>query len=154
MWSRQWQQGKLEHAQRRVSAQAVGLDALVAGVVDALHDEIAARGVNLYTVIAEPGLRVSGDASVLQQIVAELCRAQMRAAVRGERVELRVFREDNHASLTVMGQRPSPADLSPQQMRRLEKALTETGGSFAARYIDRHISYVATLPLRPVLDDP
>ena len=154
MWSLQWQQGELEHAQRKVSAQAVGLDALVAGVVDALHDEIAARGVNLYAVITEPGLRVSGDASVLQQIVAEMCRVQMRAAARGERIELRVFREDNHASLTVLGQRASPAELSPQQMRRLEKALNETGGGFAARYIDRHVAYVATMPLRPVLDDP
>ncbi|SAK56690.1 ATP-binding cassette domain-containing protein [Caballeronia ptereochthonis] len=154
MWSLQWQQGELEHAQRKVSAQAVGLDALVAGVVDALHEEIAARGVNLYTVITEPGLRVSGDASVLQQIVAELCRVQIGAAARGERVELRVFREGNHASLTVMGQRASPAELSPRQMRRLEAALNETGGGFAARYIDRHVAYVATMPLRPVLDDP
>ncbi|CAL8480531.1 ATP-binding cassette, subfamily B, bacterial (plasmid) [Caballeronia sp. S22] len=153
MWSLQWQQGELEHAQRKVSAQAVGLDTLVAGVVDALHEEIAERGVNLYTVITEPGLRVSGDPSVLQQIVAELCRAQMSAATRGERIELRVFREENQASLTVMGQRPNPADLTPQQVRRLEKALTETGGSLAPRYIDKHVAYVATMPLRPVLDD-
>ncbi|CAL8480704.1 ATP-binding cassette domain-containing protein [Caballeronia sp. S22] len=154
MWSLQWQQGELEHAQRKVSAQAMGLHALVAGVVDALHDEISARGVNLYTVITEPGLRVSGDASVLQQIVAEMCRVQMRATVRGERIELRVFRENNHASLTVIGQRETPAELSSQQMRRLEKALNETGGSFAARYVDRHVAYVATMPLRPVLDEP
>jgi ATP-binding cassette subfamily B protein len=153
MWSLQWQQGELEHAQRKVSAQAVGLDALVAGVIDALHEEIAARGVNLYTVIAEPGLRVSGDASVLQQVVADLCRAQMSAAMRSERIELRVFREGNHASLTVMGQRPDPADLSQQQVRRLENALTETGGSLAVRYIDKHVAYVATMPLRPVLDE-
>ncbi|KXV03212.1 ABC transporter ATP-binding protein [Caballeronia megalochromosomata] len=153
MWSLQWQQGELEHAQRKVSAQAVGLDALVAGVIDALHEEIAARGVNLYTVIAEPGLRVSGDASVLQQVVAELCRAQMSAAMRSERIELRVFREGNHASLTVMGQRPDPADLSQQQVRRLENALTETGGSLEVRYIDKHVAYVATMPLRPVPDE-
>ncbi|WP_250487507.1 ATP-binding cassette domain-containing protein [Caballeronia sp. GaOx3] len=153
MWSLQWQQDELEHAQRKVSAQAVGLDALVAGVIDALHEEIAARGVNLYTVIAEPGLRVSGDASVLQQVVADLCRAQMSAAMRSERIELRVFREGNHASLTVMGQRSDPADLSQQQVRRLENALTETGGSLAVRYIDKHVAYVATMPLRPVLDE-
>ncbi|SAK99057.1 response regulator receiver protein [Caballeronia fortuita] len=154
MWSLQWQQGELEHAQRKVSAQALGLDALVAGVVDALHDEIIARGVNLYTVISEPGLRVSGDASVLQQIVAELCRSQMSAAARGERIELRVFREGNQANLTVIGQQASPVELSPQQMRRLEAALQETGGSFTVRNIDARATYVATMPLRPVLDDP
>ena len=98
-------------------------------------------------------MRVSGDASVLQQVVADLCRAQMSAAMRGERIELRVFREGNHASLTVIGQRPDPADLSQQQVRRLENALTETGGSFAVRYIDEHVAYVATMPLRPVLDE-
>ncbi|MFM0324373.1 ATP-binding cassette domain-containing protein [Caballeronia glebae] len=154
MWSLQWQQGELKHAQRKVSATALGLDAFVAGVVDALHDEIATRGVNLYTVISDPGLRVSGDASVLQQIVADLCRSQMSASARGERIELRVFREANHANLTVIGQRASPADLSSQQMRRLEAALTEMGGSFTVRYIDAHVAYVATMPLRPVIDDP
>ncbi len=154
MWSLQWQQGELKHAQRKVSATALGLDALVAGVVDALHDEIVTRGVNLYTVISDPGLRVSGDASVLQQIVADLCRSHMSSAARGERIELRVFREDNHANLTVIGQRASPADLSSQQMRRLESALNEMGGGFTVRYIDAHVAYVATMPLRPVLDDP
>nr|WP_249798789.1 MULTISPECIES: ATP-binding cassette domain-containing protein [Caballeronia] len=154
MWSLQWQQGELKHAQRKVSATALGLDALVAGVVDALHDEIVTRGVNLYTVISDPGLRVSGDASVLQQIVADLCRSHMSSAARGERIELRVFREDNHANLTVIGQRASPADLSSQQMRRLESALNEMGGGFTVRYIDEHVAYVATMPLRPVLDDP
>ncbi|MDR5815129.1 ATP-binding cassette domain-containing protein [Caballeronia sp. LZ043] len=153
MWSLQWQQGELEHAQRKISAEAVGLDTLVSGVIDALHEEIAARGVNLYTVMTEPGLRVSGDAGVLQQIVAELCRVQIGTATRGERVELRVFREGNHASLVVMGQRAAPVELSRQQMRRLEKALTEIGGGFAARTIDRQVAYVATMPLRPVLDD-
>ncbi|GJH28900.1 hypothetical protein [Caballeronia novacaledonica] len=150
--SLQWQQGELEH-ERKVSAQAVGLDALVAGVIDALHEEIAARGVNLHTVIAEPGLRVSGDASVLQQVVAELCHAQISAAMRSERIELRVFREGNHASLTVVGQRPDPADLSQRQVRRLGNALTQTGGSLAVGYIDKHVAYVATMPLRPVLDE-
>jgi ATP-binding cassette, subfamily B, bacterial len=153
MWSLQWQQGELEHAQRKITAQAVGLDALVTGVVDALHEEIVARGVNLYTVITESGLRVSGDASVLQQIIAELCRAQISAAARGERMELRAFREGNHASVTVIGQRASPAELTPQQVRRLETALSETGGSFSVRPIYRRLAYVATLPLRPVLDD-
>ncbi len=138
MWSLWWQQGELEHA---------------IGVVDALHEEIAARGVHLYIVIMEPGLHVNGDASVLLQIIADLYRSQIRAAARGERVELRAFREANYASLTVIGQRANPGELLPQQVRRLEKALGETGGTFSARLIDTHVSYVATLPLRPVLDD-
>jgi ATP-binding cassette, subfamily B, bacterial len=153
MWSLQWQQGELEHLQRKVTAQAVGLEALITGVVDALHDEIDARGVNLYTVVTEPDLRVYGDASTLQQIIAELCRAQINAATRGERVELRAFRDNNHASVTVIGQRERLGELTPAQVRRLEKALGETGGSFAPRQVDTHLAYVASMPLRPVSDE-
>lgn len=35
MWSLQWQQGELERAQRRFTAQSVSLSALMTGVVDA-----------------------------------------------------------------------------------------------------------------------
>jgi ATP-binding cassette, subfamily B, bacterial len=68
-------------------------------------------------------------------------------------VELRAFRENNHASVTAISQRERLAELTPQQVRRLEKALGETGGSFSPRLVDSHLSYVASMPLRPVLDE-
>ncbi len=53
----------------------------------------------------------------------------------------------------MIGQRPNPAEMTLAQMRRLENALSETGGSFSVRNVDSHVSYVATMPLRPVLDE-
>lgn len=83
MWSLQSQQGELAHAQRKVSSQPVGLGSLIAGVVDGLHEEIIEHGVHLFTVMTEPDLRVTGDPGVLQFVIADLCRTEVRAATRG-----------------------------------------------------------------------
>ncbi|WP_250453669.1 ATP-binding cassette domain-containing protein [Caballeronia sp. ATUFL_M2_KS44] len=152
MWSLQSQQGELAQVQRKVSAQPVGLNALIAGVVDGLHEEIVEHGVQLYTMMPDDDLRVTGDPGVLQLVIADLCRTEIRAADRGERVELRVEREANQVRVCVLGRRAQPAPLSQKQARRLEEALSETGGTFTVGYVDGHLAYVAMMPLRPVVD--
>ncbi|GAB5094838.1 ATP-binding cassette domain-containing protein [Caballeronia sp. HLA56] len=152
MWSLQSQQGELAHAQRKVSSQPVGLGSLIAGVVDGLHEEIVEHGVHLFTVMTEPDLRVTGDPGVLQFVIADLCRTEVRAATRGARVELRVEREDNQVRLCVLGPGNKPAPLTEEQAARLEEALTSTGGSFTVNYVDGHLAYVAVMPLRPVVE--
>lgn len=152
MWSLQSQQGELAQVQRKVSAQPVGLNALIAGVVDGLHEEIVEHGVQLYTMMPDDDLRVTGDPGVLQLVIADLCRTEIRAADRGERVELRVEREANQVRVCVLGRRAQPAPLSQKQARRLEEALSETGGAFTVGYVDGHLAYVAMMPLRPVVD--
>ncbi len=152
MWALQSQQGELAQVQRKVSAQPVGLGALIAGVVDGLHEEIVEHGVQLYTMMPDADLRVTGDPGVLQFVIADLCRTEIRAAERGERVELRVEREANQVRVCVLGRRAQPAPLSQEQARRLEQALAETGGTFTVGYVDGHLAYVAMMPLRPVVD--
>jgi ATP-binding cassette subfamily B protein len=152
MWSLQSQQGELAQVQRKVSAQPVHLGALIAGVVDGLHEEIVEHGVHLYTMLPEDDLRVTGDPGVLQLVIADLCRTEIHAADRGERVELRVEREANQVRVCVLGRRAQPAPLSQEQARRLEQALSEMGGTFTVGYVDGHLAYVAMMPLRPVVD--
>ncbi|MGN8109014.1 ATP-binding cassette domain-containing protein [Paraburkholderia sp. 22098] len=152
MWSLQWQQGELEHAQRKLTAQSVSLAALMAGVIDALHDEIAAQRVTLYPQISDNDLRVTGDPSVLQPLIAELCRNEIVHARPGQRIELRVERHNNQVWVTVLGMGEKPAELSQAAARYMEEALAAAGGSFTLMTLNGRLAYVAMLPLRPVAD--
>jgi ATP-binding cassette subfamily B protein len=152
MWSLQWQQGELEHAQRKLTAQSVSLAALAAGAIDALHDETAARRVTLYAELTDGDLRVTGDPSVLQPLIADLCRNEIARASPGQRIALRVDRHNNYAWLSVLGLGDKPAELSNSEARRLETALTAAGGSFTLVPLRGRLAYVAMLPLRPVAD--
>jgi ATP-binding cassette subfamily B protein len=63
MWSLQRQQGELERAQRRFTAQSVSLAALMTGVIDALHDELAEIRVTMIRILESS---IIGSASVAQ----------------------------------------------------------------------------------------
>jgi ATP-binding cassette subfamily B protein len=152
MWSLQWQQGELEHAQRKLTARSVSLAALMAGVIDALHDEIAARGVALHAEPGENDLRVTGDPSVLQPLIVELCRNEIAQAQPGHRIALRVERHNNHAWLSVLGMGTEPAELSQSAARHMETSLAAAGGSFTLMTLHARLAYVAMLPLHPVAD--
>ncbi|MFL9963775.1 ATP-binding cassette domain-containing protein [Paraburkholderia sediminicola] len=152
MWSLQWQQGELEHAQRKVTAQSVSLAALVAAVIDGLHDEIAARRVTLYAELSDDDLRVTGDPGTLQPLIADLCRNEMAHAGPGHRIALRAERHNNHAWVSVLGPGDKPAELSQSDAQRMESALTATGGGFTLMPWRGRLAYVAMLPLRPVAD--
>ncbi|WP_257812827.1 ATP-binding cassette domain-containing protein [Burkholderia glumae] len=152
MWSLQWQQGELEHAQRRLTAQSVSIAALAAGVIDALHDELAARRASMCAELGERDLRVTGDPGVLLPLVAELCRTELARARPGERITLRVARHQNHAWVSVHGMDERPAELSQALAQWLEGALTAAGGHFTLTPLNGRLAYVAMLPLRPLAD--
>lgn len=153
MWSLQWQQGELEHAQRKLTAQPVSLAALVADVIAGLRDETLARGVTLYAGEGNEDLQVSGDPSQLQPLITDLCRIEIAHASRGERIALRVDRHNNHAWVSVIGMAEEPAELSQSDARRMEKALGAAGGSFTLLPWQGRLAYVAMLPLRAVVDE-
>ena len=152
MWSLQWQQGELEHAQRKLTAQSVSLTALMSGVVDALHDEAAAQRVRLYAEPGDEDLRVTGDPSVLEPLIAELCRNEIAEAERGQSIALRAQRHNNHAWISALGMGDKPAELSQAVAQHLEVALAAAGGGFTLMPLDGRLAYVAMLPLRPVVE--
>lgn len=155
MWSLQWQQGELAHTQRKLTAEPVRLGALVSGVIEALHAEIAEKRVDFSTVVAESDLLVWGDPAVLQQVIADLCRYEIARAAPGDRVELRSERKPNHVWLNVLGASGAPAELSQEEARRFEDALAEAGGSFTLSPVGNRLSYVTELPLSPfVVEGP
>ena len=152
MWSLQGQQGELEHAQRKLTAQSVSLATLTSGAVDALHDEIAARHVAVQVELSDSDLRVTGDPGVLQAAIAELCRNEIVQARPGERIVLRVERHNNHAWLSVLGSGDKPAELSESAAQRMEATLASAGGAFTLMPLHGRLAYVAILPLRAVAD--
>jgi ATP-binding cassette subfamily B protein len=152
MWSLQWQQGELEHAQRKLTAQSVSLATLSAGAIDALHDEIAARRVAVHVQAGDNDLRVTGDPSVLQPVIAQMCRNEIVRARAGERIALLVERHDNHAWLSVLGQGDQPAELSELAAQRMEATLASAGGGFTLMPLHGRLAYVAMLPLHAVAD--
>jgi len=150
MWSLQWQQGELEHAQRKLSAQSVSLAALLGGVIDGLKNEVIARRVTLRLVQEDDDLLINGNLSILQPLIAERCQNEIIQAKAGERIELHGERHNNHAWISVLSMGDRPAELSQLSAQRLEVALSEVGGSFTLMPLHGHLAYVAVLPLAPV----
>jgi ATP-binding cassette subfamily B protein len=152
MWSLQWQQGELEHAQRKLTAQSVSVATLTSGAIDALHDEIAVRRVSVQLDLVDNDLRVTGDPSILEPVVVELCRNEIVHARPGERIALRVERHNNHVWFSVLGMGDKPAELSASAAQRMEATLASAGGGFTLMPLHGHLAYVAMLPLHPVAD--
>jgi ATP-binding cassette, subfamily B, bacterial len=152
MWALQWQQGELEHMQRKVSAQAVELGPLVAAVGDELRNEMARRRVRWHVSMPDGALCATGDRLDLKQIVASLCRNEIEHAGAGDTVELRIERRANHAWLSVSGARERAGEMPEEAARRIEAKLAALGGGFTATQIGRRVAYAAVIPLRPVVD--
>jgi ATP-binding cassette subfamily B protein len=152
MWSLQWKQGELEHAQRKLTAQSLSLGSLTAGAIGALRDDLAMRRVAVHVELSDHDLRVTGDPSVLQPVIVELCRNEIEQARPGERIALRVERHNNHAWLSMLGMGDKPAELSASVAQRIEATLTNAGGAFTLMSLHGRLTYVAELPLHPVAD--
>lgn len=150
MWSLQWQQGELEHAQRKLTAQSVSLATLTSGAIDALHDDILAKSVVVHVERGAADVRVTGDPGVLQPLIAELCRIEVMQARRGEQITLRVDRHNNHVWLSVSGRGDRPADLDEHAAKRIEATLASAGGGFTLMPVNGRLAYVAILPLHAV----
>ncbi|TDY43902.1 ATP-binding cassette subfamily B protein [Paraburkholderia rhizosphaerae] len=152
MWALQWQQGELEHMQRKVTARAVELGPLIAQVSADLRGEIARRRVRWQVSIADSPLCATGDPAELKQIVADLCRNEIEHAGAGETVALRAERHANHAWVSVCGDHARPEELPQQTARRIESTLSAWGGGLTATQVGDRVAYVAVIPLRPVVD--
>ncbi|MEA3085063.1 MAG: ATP-binding cassette, subfamily bacterial [Paraburkholderia sp.] len=152
MWSLQWQQGELEHAQRKLTAQSVSVAALASAVIDALHDLIVAKRVAVTANLGEAELRITGDPSVLQPVIVEMCRNEIMQARPGQRIALRIERHDNYAWVNVLGTGDKPAELSQSAAQQMEVTLAAAGGGFTLMPLRGQLAYVAMLPLHPVAD--
>ncbi|WP_243856775.1 ABC transporter transmembrane domain-containing protein [Paraburkholderia sp. BL6665CI2N2] len=152
MWSLQWQQGELEHAQRKMSGESLGLATLAAGVIDGLHDEITARRVTVSSELGGNDLRVTGDLGILQPVIVELCRAEIVRALPGARIALRAERYDNYVWLSVEGAADKPTELTEAAAQHVEATLASAGGGFTLMPLHGRLAYVAMLPLHPVAD--
>ncbi|UYO92178.1 ATP-binding cassette domain-containing protein [Pollutimonas sp. M17] len=110
MWDLQRQQNALDESGARLSAQPVNLTTLVAGVLDAMRPQIDEKGIVLYTLISADSLRVTGDPSVLQQVLCEVCENAIAFTPPSERLELRVERDGPHAMVAVTDRRLLPQE--------------------------------------------
>ncbi|ANN68440.1 ABC transporter transmembrane domain-containing protein [Bordetella bronchialis] len=110
MWALQRQQSELEQAGTRQAAQPVNLAALVAAVLDGIRQVIDEKGVTLFTELSMENARVTGDPSVLQQTIWDMCLNAIAATPAGGRIELSLRRAQDCARLAVTDGRLPPAD--------------------------------------------
>ncbi|TWG81764.1 ATP-binding cassette subfamily B protein [Cupriavidus gilardii J11] len=149
MWRLQQQQRELERTEQKLALQPIRLETMVAGVVDGLREQIAERQLNLFTVLGEAELRVTGDPGVVQKGIWELCQALIEDMQPGGRIELRLERQGGEASLILA----APDRLTPlPELRDIESWLAEHGIDLTA---DPHAhAYRFAMPLRPVREAP
>jgi len=153
MWALQWQQGELEHLQRKVSAEPVRLDALIEDVVGSLREEIARRRIVWHVEPVDATLRVTGDPLDLQYVLALLCRNEIEQTQRGGRIVLEVERRENDAWISVIGMHDASAQLSGEAAQLIEEKIAARGGRLSVTPVGNRLAYVLIVPLRPVLDD-
>jgi ATP-binding cassette, subfamily B, bacterial len=153
MWALQWQQGELEHLQRKVSSESVRVSALIAEALRPLQETIARRRITWRTSMPHEDLCVTGDPVELQQAIATLCQGEIEQTRIGGLVELRVEREGNHAWISVVGAHDTSLELSQQAARSIEARLSSSGGRLTVIPVGNHVAYGLVLPLRPVIDD-
>lgn len=145
MWRLQQQQRELERTEEKLALQPLRLETMVAGVVDGLREKIAERHLNLFTVLGESELRVTGDPGIVQKGIWELCQAVIGEMEPGGHIELRLERQGGEASLSLA----TPDRQSPMpDLRELASWLAEHG--IALRCDPQARSYRFSMPLRPV----
>ncbi|OZI49683.1 ATP-binding cassette domain-containing protein [Bordetella genomosp. 4] len=163
MWALQRQQSELEEAQDRQTRQPVNLVAVVAGVLDAIREVAAERGVNLYTLIGNEAARISGDPSTLQQLVWDLCLHAIAVTPPGGRIEIRLQRNGPMAHLAVTDGRSDLVSSTGQDgseaLRRaaaldpaqLAAQVQRQGGVFHSAAADvGGVTFSADFPIRAV----
>ncbi|NYE22194.1 ATP-binding cassette domain-containing protein [Pigmentiphaga litoralis] len=154
MWTLQRQQGELEHTQRKLSGEAVALDELTHGVAEVLQEQLADRHVDLHTVVTDPELGTTANRADLRDAIATIARSEIMQASPGDRIELRLERQDNKALLSIVGSGTELPRLSAKAADDAQATLAAFGGSLTLMQIDGRAAYAAVLPLRPVMDPP
>jgi ATP-binding cassette subfamily B protein len=153
MWALQWQQGELEHVQRKVSSESVRIGSLIANALGPLRAAIAQRRIAWSTVAPHEELRLTGDPVDLQEALRTLCESEIHQTRAGGSVELRVERQGNHAWISVLGAHDGSQALSQPTARAIEARLTGSGGRLTVAPAGDRVAYALVLPLRPVVDD-
>jgi ATP-binding cassette subfamily B protein len=151
MWALQREQGELEHTQRKLAAQPMRVGDLAAEIAARVATEATKQGIDFGLRVADPDLPVTGETEQIQRVMAMLCTNEIAHAPPRGRVELRAQREGNMAWLAVVGAQAEPAPLSDEQAAEAERTLGAAGGAFRPMAIEGRVSYVATLPLLPVV---
>ncbi|HTH61408.1 MAG TPA: ATP-binding cassette domain-containing protein [Paraburkholderia sp.] len=156
MWAMQWQQGDLEHAERRLASRPVQAAALAAWVAGQLRDDAAASGVQIGVSAPEDLAFVAADADALRQALLQLVENEIDHAPRGTRIELDARRDANHAVMRVAGGAGRPAPLDERDAERIEAALRDAGATFtlAPDHDGAHIGYAVVLPVVAVAPVP
>lgn len=90
MWNLQREERELDEREHQLASQPVNLVAVLGGLIDALRPLAEAKGITFYTVIDEGTIRVTGDPSVLQHVLFDLCEYAISVTAAGGRMELRL----------------------------------------------------------------
>ncbi|HTN67099.1 MAG TPA: ATP-binding cassette domain-containing protein [Burkholderiaceae bacterium] len=151
MWMLQQQQLELERIEERLARQPIRLEALLAGVVDGLRETITGRQTNVYTQVGESELRVTGDPTLLQKVIWDLCRQAIENSGHGGRIELRLFRVDNDAHLTISGG-SARMEVSQADIPELRSLLEGQGGTLHVQSGEQETTSHIVLPLRAITD--
>jgi ATP-binding cassette subfamily B protein len=106
------------------------------------------------TLVTDRELGTTANASDLRDAIATLARSEIMQASPGDRVELRLERQDNKALLSIVGSGSQLPRLSAQAADDAQATLAAFGGSLTLMQIDGRAAYAAILPLRPVMDAP
>jgi ATP-binding cassette, subfamily B, bacterial len=158
MWSLQRQERELRRSKHRATLAPVNLVSLVTDAIGTVRAEIDAKGLNLYTTLGDVGA-VTGDASVLQEVVSDLVEHAVRVSERGDRVEIDLGRAGNEVRLLVSGTHegkaaqagPGHANGHRFDPAVLRTALEENHGQLSiAREPSGGTSYIVTLPVRAI----
>jgi ATP-binding cassette subfamily B protein len=153
MWALQWQQGELEHLQRKVSSESVQISVLIADTLRPLRSAIAQRRVTWHTVVPREELRITGDPVELQEALGALCQREIEQTRAGGSVQLCVERQGNHAWISVVGIHDGSLELSQETARAIEAKLMGSGGRLTVMPVGSRVAYALVVPLRPVVDD-
>jgi ATP-binding cassette subfamily B protein len=114
MWALQRQQSQLESSGTQATAQPINMTTLLAGVLDGMRPLVDEKGVNLYTQLNIEHARVTGDPSMLQQMLWDLCANAVAVTPPEGRVEIVLAHTGDKVRFSVTDGRLPPADAAMQ----------------------------------------